>query len=342
MNDSLKKCVGCFLRYRSLPHEISPFPEKKIYSMGITPNVEIHDENDFLTFLDSYMQMIDFNKTGIMLSGGIDSVMLASYMPRGSYAFTIEYPEMEGVDEAERAKYYADKFGLKLIKVPVTFEDVLKYQDALMEAKGQPLATIEIGIYKISLEAKKYGLDSLLTGMGGDGLFGGFFNLLSKDWKNEEFVKRFTYVEPSLVMKKPIDTLSFFEKYYGQPFYNMNGFLDDIESEYTLSYFLNPTQTAGIKLLSPYEHCIRKFEIDRETFKVGLEKILLRKSFYKHCGFEFEGRKFAFPRPTEYWLKLYDEKLDDMFFEDSYNRLKTPEQKWVLFTTNHFVKLNKK
>ena len=208
MNNSLEECASVFLRYRSLPHEITLFSSKKTFSLNVKPNIFIHNEYEFDAFLKKYFLNIDFKKTGIMLSGGIDSVLLASYMPKGSCAFTISYPEVKGRDEVERARYYADKFGLKLIEVPLTFDDVLKYQDELIKNKQQPLASIEVGIYKMSLCAKELGIEYLLTGMAADGSFGGFFNLLSRDWTNNEFVEQ-KYEELGLDITKKEMNLTF-------------------------------------------------------------------------------------------------------------------------------------
>lgn len=340
MNDSLLKCVSCFLRYRSFPHDISPFTQKKRFAIEKSP-VKISNEDDLDIFLKKFFKNIDFNKTGIMLSGGIDSSLLASYMPKGSYAFTISYPEMKNKDEVERAKFFAKSFGLKLIVVEVTFQDVLNFHDELAINKGQPLSSIEIGIYKMCLEAKKYNLTSLITGMGADGVFGGTFNLMSRDWTNNEFVERFTYIKPEIVMRNPVDSMEFYEMYYSDPYFDMFGFLDDVESEYTVSYFANPSQLSGIKLYAPFESCVRDFELDRNEMLNGNEKKLLRLLFRKRNGFEFSGIKKAFPRPTEYWENFYSDKLDSVFYKDSYSRLSNPEQKWILFTTNRFIELFK-
>ena len=340
MNDSLLKCVGCFLRYRSFPHDITPFMQKKHFAIEKTPT-KISNENDLDKYLNSFFKSIDFNKTGIMLSGGIDSSLLASYMPKGSYAFTIAYPEMKNKDEVDRAKFFAKTFGLKLVVVEVTFQDVLRFHDELVINKGQPLSSIEIGIYKMCLEAKKQNLDSLITGMGADGVFGGTFNLMSRDWTNKEFVERFTYIRPEVVMKNAVDSMEFYEMYYGNPYFDMFGFLDDVESEYTVSYFANPADLSGIKLYAPFESCVRNFELDRSEMLNGNEKKLLRLLFKKHNGFEFSGIKKAFPRPIEYWENLYCDKLDDIFYSDSFARLNNSEQKWILFTTNRFIKLYK-
>lgn len=340
MNDTLAKCVGCFLRYRSFPHKITPFSEKKHFGVDKSV-VKISNEDNLNQYLDCYFKNIDFSKTGIMLSGGIDSSLLASYMPRGCYAFTIAYPEMRNKDEVKRARQFANQFGLNLVIVEVTFDDVLRFHDELVINKGQPLSSIEIGIYKMCLEAKKHNLSTLITGMGADGVFGGTFYLMSRDWTNEEFVKRFSYIEPKIVMKEPVDSLEFFEMYYGTPYFNMFGFLDDVESEYTVTYFANPCDLAGIKLLAPFESCVRDFELDRVGILNGQEKIILRKLFKIKTGFEFKGIKKAFPRPTEFWEHLYSKKLDVMFYSDSYDRLSNSEQKWILFTTNRFVEIYK-
>lgn len=337
--NSINECISCFLRYRSFPHEITPFKRKKKFNFSESEKIEIFNELDLLNYFSMYFKNVDFKKTGIMLSGGIDSCMVAAFMPKGSLAFTISYPEMKEKDETERAKFYANKFGLKLIEVDVTFDDIVKYQDELMKNKEQPLSSIEIGMYKMCLEAKKHGLENLLTGMGADGLFGGFFNLLSRQWTNSEFVERFTYIDPNTVLLKAEDNLTFFKNHFNEPYFNMLNFLDDIESEYSLSYFLNPCETANIKLLAPYENCIRKFNYDFDMIRNGNEKPILRKAFEIKTGFKFEGRKMPFPRPTEYWYTLYKEKLNPIFKKDAYSIAKTPEQKWIIYSANHFINL---
>ncbi len=73
---------------------------------------------------------------------------------------------MTGVDEVQQARIYAEKFGLRLIEVPVTFQDVLDFQDDLMLQKGEPLSPIEIGLYKMAIRALDFGLENLITGSG--------------------------------------------------------------------------------------------------------------------------------------------------------------------------------
>lgn len=61
--------------------------------------MKIKTKEDLDIYLKKYFSELDFNKTGICLSGGIDSALLASYLPKGTLAFTLKYPETEGVEE---------------------------------------------------------------------------------------------------------------------------------------------------------------------------------------------------------------------------------------------------
>lgn len=339
--DSLIKSISCFLRYRDFPGDICPFPNKKRFFLEKGEQAIISNSNDLDSYLTKYFNDYDFSKTGIFLSGGIDSVIMASYCPRGMYAFTVRYPEYREVDEADRAKFFADKFGLKLIVVDVTFDDVLRIHDKLSVFKKRPLSSIEIGLFAMCEEAKKRGLKNIITGMGGDGLCGGFFNLLSKKWTNDEFVKRFTYLEPSIVLKKYDNCLEFFEKHFGEPYFDMMGFLDDVEDSYTLSYFLSSIEFFNLKLVAPYENCVRNFPINVEDLLNGNEKPVLRQLYKKRTNEEFVGRKYPMPRPTKIWQEKYGKIMNDEFYDDAYQRCSNPEQKWIVYTCDRFISLFK-
>ena len=52
------------------------------------------------------------NKTAILLSGGIDSAILASYLPKGTKAYTFHCVADGAIDETKQAKKYCDIYGL--------------------------------------------------------------------------------------------------------------------------------------------------------------------------------------------------------------------------------------
>ncbi len=274
MNNSIERCIATYLVLRDMPKDITPLSEQKIdLSLEFHQRVNIKTKLDLDNYLKEYFSELDFTKTGICLSGGIDSALLASYLPKGTLAFTLKYPEVTGVDEVEQAHIYAEKFGLRLIEVPVTFQDVLDFQDDLMLQKGEPLSPIEIGLYKMAIRALDFGLENLITGSGADLCFGGLYNLLSKNWTNEEFVERYTFVNPSKVMKVNAEPYDFYQDYFAKPYFNLNDFMNEIYGIATSKYFNNAFKLANINFKAPYEYINRDFELDIRELKMVKKNI---------------------------------------------------------------------
>ena len=341
MNDSISKCLSTFLVYRDLPKDVSPLDSKIDLSIENFPRVEIRTQEDLDNYLKDFFSKIDFTKTGISLSGGIDSALLASYCPKGTIAFTLKYPEAEGVDETHQARIYAEKFGLRLIEVPVTFQDVLDNQDDLMLQKGEPLSSIEIGLYKIGLRALDFGLENIITGSGADGVFGGLYNLMSKKWKNQEFIERFTFLSPEKVLKNPEEPFDFYSEYFGDEYFNLFGFLSEIYGVSTTKYFNNAFKLAGIKYLCPYEYIDRCFDLDFSRIANGEEKYFLRGLFKQRVGELFVPRKYPLPRPLIVWQNLYGPLKNEEFKPNAYELCTTGEEKWILYSLDHYLYLYK-
>lgn len=75
-----------------------------------------------------------------MLSGGMDSAIVASYLRGGGDAYTFRFLNGEyQKDELNRAEYYAKYYGLKLHYVDITWDTVVKHLDAVMQAKSAPV-----------------------------------------------------------------------------------------------------------------------------------------------------------------------------------------------------------
>ncbi len=189
-----------YLVYRDFPFHDYRFEEFGDFLQPSKEKFVAKTTGDIDNAFKAVLENVDWSKTGIMLSGGVDSVLVASYAPKGTLAFTLKYPEMEGIDETADARHFAEALGLKLIEVPVTFEDVLGYQDVLMKFRKEPLQAIEVPLYKIGLVAREHGLDSLLTGLGADTKFGGFYRLMSRTWTKEEFIEAYRFVDPAKML----------------------------------------------------------------------------------------------------------------------------------------------
>ena len=53
----------------------------------------------------------------------------------------------------------------------------------------------------------------MIVGESADLIFGGMDKLISPEWTFDGFKKRYTFLEPALVLKKPIDQSELFERY---------------------------------------------------------------------------------------------------------------------------------
>ena len=61
--------------------------------------------------------------------------------------------------------------------------------------------------------AKEMGIDVIVFGDCADSEFGGMDKMLSRDWKFEEWIDRFTFVKPESVLVNPKDMRIVYENY---------------------------------------------------------------------------------------------------------------------------------
>jgi len=112
---------------------------------------------------------------GIMLSGGVDSTLLAAIAARELHAspvcFTIS---TEGSEDYIQAQSVADKLKLRLETIslgPADFHDFLKFSASLSQPVPDPAVWLT---YRIAQRASALGVKALLSGAGADELFGGY------------------------------------------------------------------------------------------------------------------------------------------------------------------------
>lgn len=119
-------------------------------------------------------------EVGAFLSGGIDSTAIVSLMKQTGYhkikTISITFPGNK-LDESYFAKIAADKFKTDHHEYPLTEVEVLNDFDRIIDAMDQP--TIDgINTYFVSKAAKDFGLKVVMSGLGGDELFGGYSSFL--------------------------------------------------------------------------------------------------------------------------------------------------------------------
>ena len=109
--------------------------------------------------------------TGVLLSGGIDSSTIAAFAP-GLPAFTGWY-EGEAYDERLYARLAVGK--REHHEIEITPEDFVEFFDEMLEAVEPPFAGPgTFGQFMVARYVSKQGIQRVLSGEGGDELFGGY------------------------------------------------------------------------------------------------------------------------------------------------------------------------
>ena len=279
-----------------------------------------------------------YKKLGIMLSGGMDSAIVASYIP-GCDAYTFRFLGGK-YQEAElaRAEYYAKFYGLKLHYVDITWETVEQHIDAVMKAKNAPVHSIEPQILQAALQAKADGVDCILVGESSDLVFGGMDGLLAKDWTFDEFVKRYTFLDPNLVLKEPVSMLYLFERYrLPNNMIDFEKFIDDVFSIESSSSYWNAFAVAKIDYYDPYAHLKMGDKLDLNRVRNGEPKYLIRELMHKRYPEIPVPNKVPMPRPVDDYFKDWKGPSRPEFRDDIDMSKLSGNQKWQLYCLECFL-----
>jgi asparagine synthase (glutamine-hydrolysing) len=114
---------------------------------------------------------------GLFLSGGIDSSAITMAAARKSVSrvssLTVIFPDQPKYSETTHARRIANLAETDHHEIPVLGKDILSSLPAALQAMDQP-SVDGINTYIVSLAARQAGLKAVLSGLGGDELFGGY------------------------------------------------------------------------------------------------------------------------------------------------------------------------
>lgn len=280
-----------------------------------------------------------YEKIGILLSGGMDSAILSSYLKPGSPAYTFGSPTGVFDVDRRRAEGYCKRLGLKLNTVEITREDFEKYTPIVMARKWAPVHSIEAQLYKAALMAKKDGVQLLLVGESSDLVFGGMDKLLSQDWPFDAFVKRYTFLEPSLVLNHPVDVNGIFERYRIGDHIDFIGFMDDVFAVESSGSYFNAFRTAEIPYADPYAQMVMAEPLDLTRVRNGEPKYLVRALYSLRFPDLSVPDKIPMPRPVDYLFKDWAGPRRPEFRKDIPMDQLTGNQKWQLWCAELFLTL---
>ena len=208
---------GHFLRYDLKTKEIEI---RKYYDYNFSCKIKREEEakDGVKEYLSNAVRrhLISDAPIGVFLSGGMDSTLIAilSSKFKGKIkTLSITFKERE-YDETLYQKIVSKSIGSEHHSYEVKKDDFYKNLEDIMDAMDQP--TFDgVNTYFISKYAKEIGLKSVLSGLGGDEIFGGYpsfkrieYLMFSRELLNtlifekidDDRLKRFTYFN----IKNPI------------------------------------------------------------------------------------------------------------------------------------------
>lgn len=339
-------CMSHYLAFRFIADENVNFFDglkhsvfKPISKDKITPVKNIDDIENVIKnkIKDFYVP----NKTAILLSGGIDSAILASYLPAGTVAYTFKCIAEGAIDETPRAKQYAEKNNLTHRIIEMHWEDFEKLTPEILKNDGVPFHSIEVQLLKAARLAKSQGIERFIIGESADLIFGGMDKLISKDWLLEEFKHRYNFINPKDALKKYTSIDNVYETYrLGYDKIDFLKFMDEVFSIESSTSYMHAFSMAGINYLDPYAHMTMAEPLDLKRVRNGEPKYLIRELFARRYPEIPIPDKIPMPRATEQWLSDYKPTRDE--FIPGCEKNMTGDQKWLLYCLETFLNMHDK
>ncbi len=334
-------CMSSFLMYRYIYDEAFDFglPRKNIdIFFERTP---VADGDELINFLHARVEKATVDgKAALALSGGIDSAILAKFMPEGSTAYTFRclVPGKKVEDESERAAHWAEICKLNHKVIDIYWEDVEAVVDKLMLHKGAPIHSIETQIYIAAKKVLADGFEKFIFGENADIIFGGMDGLLVKDWLFGEFVERYSYILPYKVLKNPQMILEPFKEFEVDGHIDGHDFVNKYFRQEALGTYTNSCSTANIRILMPYSLTKLAEPINYKKIRGGEPKYIVRDAFRKLYPGEEIPRKTPMPRPVNEWFENWQGPTRKEFLPHCQENL-NGNQRWMVWALERFLNL---
>ena len=341
-----KYCMSSYMAFRYIEKDGVDFYKDGGVHKNIVPipddqRILVHTSDDIDREIGKQMEQFKDKKKGILLSGGMDSAIVASYL-RGSDAYTFRFLSGEyQKEELERAEYYAKYYGLNLHYVDISWDTVVSHLEPVMKAKAAPVHSIEPQILQAALQAKADGVEVMFVGESSDLIFGGMDGLLSKDWTLEEFMDRYIFLKPEEVLIDPESMRYLFERY------RIDGdkidflrFMDDVFSIESSSSYMNAFAVAEMPYYDPYARLKMADPLDLYRVRHGEPKYLIRELMAKKYPEIPVPNKVPMPRPVDTYFKTWEGPKRPEFRSDIDMNKFSGNQKWQMYCLEKFLEMN--
>ena len=338
-------CISSYLAFRYIEDDNKDFYDgmhhKNIVPIPDNEKTFVKTSDEIGQAIATQMKQFEGKKKGILLSGGMDSAIVASYMVGGdAYTFRFLGGDFQK-EELSRAEYYAKCYKLNLHYVDITWSTVEQYTTPCMKAKCAPVHSIEPQILQAALQAKKDGVEIMFIGDGSDYIFGGMDQLLSKDWDFDAFVERYYSVNPNKVLKHPVDM-----SYAFDPFrlpnnkIDFQGFMAGLMKRESFNSYFNAFSVAKMFYYDPYAHLKMSEPLDLQRVRNGEPKYLIRELMAKRYPDIPVPNKNPMPRPVDKYFENWEGPKRKEFLDDLDMKKFTGNQKWQLWCLEKWLDMN--
>lgn len=336
-------CMNSYLMYRTICNRSMTFDsaiEPSLYEENSDRKL-IYNSYELEDLLKKEVEkVVEKGDAALALSGGIDSAILAKFMPKGSVAYTFKciVPGVEVIDETAKAAEYAKECGLEHRIIEIYWEDFEKIAPELMKHKGIPIHSIEVQIAKAALQAKKDGFTKMIFGESADANFGGLDGLLSKEWTIGQFIERYAYVLPYKVLRQTEIVTEPIERYAQDGMVDVFEFIRHVFYEESVGSYVNASKYAGVELVAPYTKGYMAGKLDYNRIRSGENKYWIREIFQRiYPGWDIP-KKTPMPRPMNEWLEKWCGPTREEFWPKCVEGL-NGDQKWLVWALERFLNM---
>lgn len=339
-------CMSSYLAFRHIyrkdttffegvfPRQFSGISEKDCKLVSSADDIIAHLQEQINTF---YLE----GETCLFLSGGMDSAIIASFLPPNTKVFTFKCIADGAIDETKRAKVYSDINKLSQEIIEMNWDDFVRLTPNLLKFDGSPFHSIEVQLLKASLFAKSQGITRVIIGDSADYIFGGMDKLLSKDWNYKDFVRRYNYIEPSEVLFRYSDITDFYDQFkLPDDQIDFVKITQTAMMEESLASYTNAFALAGVQWLDPYASLRMAEPLDLIKIREGNSKYLIREVFAKRYPSLQIPEKIPMPRAMNQWLK--DFKVSRPEFIPNSTDWMNGDQKWLIYCLETFLNMHDK
>ena len=337
-------CMSSYLAFRYIERDDMDFYDgvthRPIVRIPESEKVLVKDSVETDAAIQEVFNQLKGEKLGLLLSGGMDSATLASYM-KGCDAYTFRFLGGEfQKEELQRAERFATYNQMTLHYVDINWEAVQKALPIVMKSKGAPVHSIEPQLYIAAKQAQEDGITRLIIGDGSDYVFGGMDKLLSKDWTYEEWKNRFIYLNSNTILKEAGNWEYLFERYRIDEthvdWFTMN---DVVSTEESYSSYENAFAAAQMPYIDPYDKLKLSEPLDLKRIRAGESKYVIRELYKKKYPDLPLPEKLPMPRPVDIYFKDWQGPTRPEFRRDIDMASLTGNQKWLLYCLEQFLNM---